>query len=336
MKKVSLSDGLLKLEGLPWYERNGKHMWRLPCDLKDSIGRDLWEVSTNSSGARIRFASDTTMLGMVVKYENVAHSDNMCLIGSTGIDVYVDNHFWNCIFPKGDGEMESFFFKNAERKLREYTINLPLYHDIEVLKVVFDDDAEIKPPAPYALPRPVVFYGTSITQGGCASRAGLSYQGMLSRELNIDYVNLGFSGLGKGEPQVARAMAEIDAACYVLDYAQNNETIEEFEEVYLPFIMEIRKVRPDTPIIITTPIFYTSENWNVKNRKFQNDRRDVVRKAYKARLEAGDGNIHLLEWNEVIGFEDGEGQVDGAHPNDLGFFRMSQGMKGLLKKVLAL
>lgn len=336
MKKISLAEGLLELRGLPWYEKNNRNMWRLPVDIKDSISRDLWEVSKNSSGARIRFASDTTMLGMVVKYENVKHSENMSLMGKTGIDVYVDNHFWNSICPKGDGEMEAFFFKNAQCQMREYTIYLPLYHEIEVLKVIFDDDAAIKPPAPYSLPKPVVFYGTSITQGGCASRGGLSYQGMLSRELNIDYINLGFSGLGKGEPQVARAMAEIDAACYVLDYAQNNETIEEFARVYPRFIEEIRKIRPDTPIIVTTPIFYASENWNVKNKEFQDARREVVRKAYKDCINSGDRNIYILEWNEVTCLQCGEGQVDGAHPNDLGFYWMSQGMKGLLKRVLGL
>jgi lysophospholipase L1-like esterase len=207
---------------------------------------------------------------------------------------------------------------------------------VDVKKILFDDDAAILPPSPYQLEKPVVFYGTSITQGGCASRAGLSYQGMLCRELNLDFVNLGFSGLGKGERVVAEAAAQIDAACYVLDFGQNNPSLEEFRQVYEPFICKLREYRKETPILLTTPITYTSEKWNKEFREFQNQRRQIVTDAYQSRKAAGDRNIHLAEWNKLICFQDGEGQVDGAHPNDIGLSRMSKGLRGILADILGL
>lgn len=336
MKKILLSDERIQLDGLPWYLHNNNHMWRLPNELEDQISNELWECSQNTSGGRIRFKSDTTMLGVVAEYKELGKSDNMCTIGRTGIDVYVDGDFWNYVCPQAPGEMEGLFFDNAERKIREFTIYLPLYNGVEVKKIIFDDDAVILPPSPYELAKPVVFYGTSITQGGCASRAGLSYQGMLCRELNLDFVNLGFSGLGKGERSVAEAIAQIDASCYVLDYGQNNPSIEEFSRVYEPFICKIREYRRETPILLTTPITYTSEKWNTEFRQFQNDRRQIVIDAYKSRKAKGDNNIYLVEWNKLICFQDGEGQVDGAHPNDIGLLRMSKGLSGVLSDILGI
>src|SRR5208283_5052762 len=112
---------------------------------------------------------------------------------------------------------------------------------------------------PWALPRPVVFYGTSITQGGCASRSGMSYQAILGRMLNIDFVNLGFSGNGMGEPEMAQAVGDIDAACYVLDFGQNNQKVEALEKVYAPFLATLRAKHPDTPILAITPIYSARE-----------------------------------------------------------------------------
>ena len=120
-----------------------------------------------------------------------------------------------------------------------------------------DDNARIEPPAPFAAAKPVLFYGSSITQGGCASRGGLSYQAMLGRALNLDFVNLGFSGNGRGEPEVARAVAEVDASCFVIEFAQNCPTVEELRERYTPFLEVVRAAHPRTPIVCLTPRMMT-------------------------------------------------------------------------------
>jgi lysophospholipase L1-like esterase len=260
----------------------------------------------------------------------------MCTIGHMGLDAYVDGSFWSCVYPHKEGKMEGWFFQNASKKMRQITIYLPLYTEVKIENIILDDEAEIGSATPFSIKQPVVFYGTSITQGGCASRAGLSYQAMLCRDLNIDFINLGFSGSGKGEAIIARELTEIDAACYVLDYGQNNESIKGFESVYYQFISEIRKVKTRTPILLTTPIFYTQENWDSEYLDMQNHRREIIRKAFQKCIDEGDKNIYLVEWNKIISLEDGDGQVDGYHPNDLGFYRMSMGIKDIIKQVLAI
>lgn len=339
MKKVSLEEKNVALNGLPWYKHNGNRFWRLPYEIEDSISHDLWEGSKHTSGARIRFCSDTSMLGLTLYYENVGGMDdtgNMCKIGRMGIDLYVDGLYRGFSLPKMDGEKEEVFFSSETRKYRQFTIYLPLYHHIEVKKILLDDDAVILPPEPFAVPKPVAYYGTSITQGGCASRSGLSYQAILSRELNIDYVNLGFSGLGRGEKQLAEAMVEIDASCYVLDYALNNKSLKEFDRVYGPFFACLREKRPETPVIFITPIPYLEELWNDDFRAFNESKRDIIRNIFNKAADSGDKNVYLLEGKKFLSLINGEGQVDGGHPNDLGLYMMSSNLKPLIMKVLNL
>jgi hypothetical protein len=157
---------------------------------------------------------------------------------------------------------------------------------------------------------------------------------MLARDLNIDFVNLGFSGFGKGDLPVARAMASLDASCYVLDYGANNPTPENMEEVYLPFIKEIRKVKKDTPIVLVTPILSSNEAWEENFKKRKDGLRDVVRKAYKEYIDSGDSNIYLIEGLDLISFEDSDGIVDNNHPNDIGFLKMSNRLGKVLRGIL--
>src|ERR1700726_3679402 len=126
---------------------------------------------------------------------------------------------------------------------------------VKVLEIGLDAEASIERPKPFALKMPIVFYGTSITQGGCASRSGMSYQAILGRRLNVDFVNLGFSGNGLGEPELAQTVAEVDASCFVLDFAQNNPTVESLAQVYGPFLQTIRSKHPETPILVITAIY---------------------------------------------------------------------------------
>ena len=156
----------------------------------------------------------------------------------------------------------------------------------------------------------------------------------MARELNIDFINLGFSGCGRGERCVAAEIATIDAACYVLDYGQNNKTVQDLEQVYLPFIEELRQARPTTPILMSTPIFSSWEWWSAEHCGLANAKREVIRCAYTQRLTAGDTNIKLIEGYELLSPDDGEGFVDGVHPNDLGLAAMSRAYKSELKKIL--
>jgi hypothetical protein len=162
----------------------------------------------------------------------------------------------------------------------------------------------------------------------------MSYQAILGRELNIDFVNLGFSGNGKGEAALARAVAEIDSSCYVLDFAQNNRTVESVAEVYGPFIDILREKRPGVPIVSITPIYAAREAFD-PNSEIEK-MRSHIRETVSRRIAAGDRRLQLVEGTDLLGPVRGDGLVDGSHPNDLGFQWMADGLAPRLRKVLGL
>lgn len=335
MKRIMIPDENIRLDGLPWYEHNARRMWRLPVELEEKIDKEVWVTSLDLTGVRLCFRTDTSALKIRLSYSELWPSSNLTRIAKMGFDLYADGKYWSSVFPNEKGEMTGTFFDQAEKKMRDIVIYFPLfYYEIDILGLYVDDGASVLPPKPYALPKPVVFYGTSITHGGCASRPGLTYEAILARRMNIDFYNLGLSGCGRGEQCIAEELAKIDAACYVLDYAQNNPTVQELERVYLPFINKLREARPTTPILMSTPVFSCWEWWNEKHIALQQARREVVRKAYKQRLDAGDKNIFLIEGYDLLSPEDGEGFVDGGHPNDLGFAAMSKAFEIRLRKIL--
>ena len=220
--------------------------------------------------------------------------------------------------------------------MRDITFYLPLYKGVKVLGIGLDENAKIEAARRFALPAPVVFYGTSITQGGCASRSGMSYQAILGRQLNIDFVNLGFSGNGLGEPEMAAAVAAIPASCYVLDFAQNNKTVESVEKAYGPFLDVVRAKNPQTPIVAITPIYTSRESSLDPSASEFEQMRAHIRVVVGKRIAAGDTNLQLVEGTDLLGPSQGDGLVDGSHPNDLGFQWMADGLAARFRKLLNL
>jgi lysophospholipase L1-like esterase len=229
-----------------------------------------------------------------------------------------------------------FDFSKQPRVEREITLYLPLYKPVKIIGIGVDKQANITKAKPFAVAKPVVFYGTSITQGGCASRAGMSYPAILGRKLNLDFVNLGFSGNGLGEPEVARAVAEIDAACYVLDFGANHKTFAAMREVYAPFLDDVRAQHPQTPIVVMT-ILHTSREKRIPSLGTEwAERRKFIEDVVRERIKGGDKKLYLVDGAKLMGRTPDEGLVDGGHPNDLGFYWMSEGLTAPIGKALKL
>ncbi|MBS1855355.1 MAG: SGNH/GDSL hydrolase family protein [Acidobacteria bacterium] len=337
---VTLPDSRMEIDGLPWYAENGGHLFRLPSRLKDTLPPAVWNLSQSPSGGRIRFRTNTGKLAIRLEYPSAPNMTNMHAFGQTGVDLYLDGVYRGTAIANKDSKpgatVEKVYFDVSGRPaaMRDVTLYLPLYKGVEVLGIGVGKDAAIERPAGFALAKPVVFYGTSITQGGCASRSGMSYQAMLGRMLNIDYVNLGFSGAGKGEAEVARAVAEVDAAAFVLDYAQNNGTLESLQAVYDPFIAILREKHPNTPILAITPIIQAGEALSGKNE--MEAMRSHIRKVVSRRIAGGDAHLQLIEGTDLLGAQRLDGFVDGVHPNDLGFYWMAEGIAPRLARMLGL
>jgi len=169
----------------------------------------------------------------------------------------------------------------------------------------------------------VVFYGTSITQGGCASRPGICATSIVGRELGVNVINLGFSGNGHMEPEIAELLCDLNPAAFVLDPLWNM-TPEMVSERFEPFIKKLREARPDTPIFLV-------EDSSIKNRPTTNGK--ILRKIYAELAAAGDRNLYFIPNTGMLG-EDGEATVDGCHLTDLGMVRQAEVFIKHLRSVL--
>ena len=216
LRWITLPGPPVQVNGLPWYSENGGDLFRLPAQLKDTFRPPVWDLAKDPSGGRIRFRTNSSILAIRLEYPKPPDMANMHAFGETGVDLYADGVYRGTAIATRDAQpgktLEHTFFQDQPRLDREITLYLPLYMPVKVLGIGLDPDAQVRPAKPFAAATPLVFYGTSITQGGCASRPGMSYQAILGRMLNLDFVNLGFSGNGRGEPELSHAVANINVA----------------------------------------------------------------------------------------------------------------------------
>ncbi len=326
------ADTRLTVNGLPWLEENQHELIRLPKRLEAVLPKAVWNLGLSPAGGRIRFRTNSTSLALRLEYPSPPNMTNMSDFGQTGVDVYLDGVYRaSAIAPKdaAPGKVtEAVLFQDLPAVEREVTLYLPLYKPVKVMGVGVDEGAKLSAPARFAVAKPVVFYGTSITQGGCASRAGMSYQAILGRELNLDHVNLGFSGNGRGEAAVANMVAELDASLFVMDFSQNNPTLESLVEVYEPFLATLRTKHPQTPILAITPIAAAGNPPRLVAM------REHIRKVIAARIAAGDQKLTLVDGLTLMGQGEVDGTVDGVHPNDLGFQRMADRLAPTVAEIL--
>jgi hypothetical protein len=317
--------------GLPFWNENQPDLFRLAKSLKDDVREPVWQLSQSPSGGRIRVRSNCTLLAIRLQYPHKGNMKNMHVFGQCGIDLYVDQTYVRTAAPLDSTFVEFTFFDKRPEEMRNLTLYLPLYSEVKILAIGVNENAQFEQQLPFVLEKPVVYYGSSITQGGCASHPGMSYQAILSRNLNIDFVNQGYSGNGMGEPEMAETLASIDAACYVLDFGVNLPDADSLNKVYGPFLDILRAGCPDTPIIAVTPIYNAFEFWE-SNKATQ--MRNVIRREVARLRQAGDDNIILVEGFELLGPEFADGFVDGLHPNDLGLLTMAEGLQPYVAMML--
>ena len=183
--------------------------------------------------------------------------------------------------------------------------------------------------------KPAVFYGTSITQGGCANNAGGDYPSIVSRALNLDVVNLGFSGCGQGEPEVAHMIAEIDAGLFALDYVANVQP-PRLKKTLPEFVNILRAKHPKTPIVLMSKIVYAAAMYAREYREQHEQCRDIMIQFYVKARKAGDKNIHFVDGNALISYGTDLALVDGGHPTGAGFQLMAGRLVPQVRQILKL
>jgi len=342
LRWVQLAGGELEINGLPWFKENGGSLSRLPIRAKSTFRKPVWSLAQCPSGARIRFRTDSSILSIRLEYSSAPNMANMHAFGQTGVDAYVDGAYMVSAIADSNAragkvyEPILFDFSRQQRIEREITLYLPLYKPVKVLGIGVDENAKLSKAKSFTAAKPVVFYGTSITQGGCASRPGMSYEAILGRQLDLDFVNLGFSGNGLGEPELARTVSEIDASCYVLDFGANHKSFDAMQEVYAPFLDTVRRAHPGTPIVVMTPLYTSREKRIAALGADWPARRKFVERLVHERQQAGDEKLFIVDGAKLLGENPDDCLVDGGHPNDLGFYRMAENLVPTFRNALGL
>ncbi|MGV8137329.1 MAG: SGNH/GDSL hydrolase family protein [Mangrovibacterium sp.] len=310
---------------------------RLPAKLEGQTRPEVWDLSKDCSGLAIRFRTNSTIIAArweVVKNLSMNH---FSMTGIKGLDLYcLKNGKWrfvNTARPTNKKTMATII-DNMDGVDGEYMLYLPLYDGLVRVEIGVSAEAKVEQPE-IDSPRkgkPVVFYGTSITQGGCASRAGMSYPNILSRMLDREIVNLGFSGNGQLDLEIAKAMATIDASCYVIDCLPN-VTVEQMNEKYARFLDIIRIGKQETPIVLVEKIHYPHMDFDQKIYDQHCRQNETLFRIFNEQKKKGDKNIFYLKSDKLIG-DDSEATVDGVHLTDMGFVRISQSMFPVIRKLI--
>lgn len=329
----------LGVEGQGWADTKDPFD-RLPAKAEKTARPPVWGLSKNSAGLCIRFVTDSTTVHArwTLTGKNLA-MPHMPATGVSGLDLYVRTAAgkWQWVAngrPAGETTTAQLATGLAAGE-KEFLLYLPLYNGVSSVEVGLPKASALKKPDPRPADRkaPVVFYGTSITQGGCASRPGMVHTAILGRRFDRPVVNLGFSGSGTFDPDIALLLGEVDAAVFVLDCLPNL-TAAQVAERTEPFVKSLRKAKPNTPILLVEDRTYANAPVLPAVAKRNAESRAALKKAYDALVAAGDKNLHYLAGDKLLG-DDGEGTVDGSHPTDLGFARQADAFAEPLAPLLA-
>ncbi len=308
---------------------NGKYR-RVPEALAKQTNDGVYILHANTAGGRVRFVTDSPYVALRAEMPAVCKMPHFSLTGSAGFDLYADGEYLHTFVPPydvADGYCAAADFDCAAR--REITVHFPLYSDVAALYIGVKKGSLLEPAAPYSITAPILYYGSSITQGGCASRPGTAYQNLLTRWLNADHRNLGFSGSAKGEACMAEYIAAQRMSAFVLDYDHNAPTPEHLAATHEPFFLTVRAAQPTLPVIFMSRPQHTLTADGER-------RLEIIRKTYENALAAGDKNVYLLTGPELTALCGNEGTVDGCHPTDFGFYAMARALLPVLRRALGL
>lgn len=311
---------------------------RLPDSLEHRVRPALWKLGLNSAGMAVRFRSNTTQVKLKWENLNGFHMNHMTDTGIRGFDLYIllDNGVWRfagSARPGKDKANEVTIVRDMARKEREFMLYLPLYDGVVKAEIGVDSASVISSPevSDPVTKHPVVFYGTSILQGGCASRPGMAFTNIVERQLHRECINLGFSGNGQLDLDIARVMAPLDASVFVLDFVPNC-TVEQMQDSMMTFYGIIRKQHPKTPILFVEQPVYTHALFN-QTVSGQIKRKNEVTDSIFAEISKADKYVRLLKSTDMIG-HDGEATVDGTHFTDLGMMRYANILIPLLREMI--
>ncbi len=336
--------------------REGDCYRRLPRDVAESCNDAVRRYQTATAGGRIRFVTSSRYISVRVVLNGTERADNVTDVTLSGVDAYVGDKYVATassrnLFDAKTGEKLVGAMESGGGGLKEVgadtdaayeciiglgdtggrtvTLNMPVFNGVKTMYIGIQRDAEISHAPDYQLEHPIVFYGSSITHGASASRPGLIYENILSRELDFNYTDLGFSGGAKAEPAISEYIASLRPCALVYDYDHNAPSAEYLEATHERMLLEFRAKNPDVPVLMLSRP-YGRLDADIARRQ------EIIKATYQRARARGDKNVYLILGSEF--FTDGarsEFSVDGCHPNDLGFRFMADAIKPVLARIVA-
>ena len=301
---------------------------RLPLSLKNVVREPVWNLSKSSAGMSIRFLSNTTAINVKWTVLNDNKMPHMPESGIKGVDLYFNNNgkfqYLNTAIPSGI-ESEFLLMQNMSNEMREYKMLLPLYDGLVSIEIGIDSDSQILK-ADKNMVKPIIFYGTSITQGCCASRPGMVHTNIISRKLNVDVINFGFSGNGMMESPINELISASDPLLYVIECLPNMSS-EQVTERTIPLVKTIREKHSKTPIILVENFIYDRSVLDMKDDEMITNKNKALRDEYIKLINSGYDYVYYVEGDNANG-DDYEGTNDTVHFNDLGYMRYADYLIG--------
>lgn len=308
---------------------------RFPKSANGHVTPAVWNLSRDSAGMMVRFKTDATEIHVHYKLMDAGLAmPHMPATGVSGIDLYArdkDGKWkWVMVTKPNKQEMKTAIIKGLAPGMREYAAYLPLYNGVEFVKFGVKPDAKFEGLAPRE--KPIVFYGTSITHGACASRPGMVHTAILGRWFDRPVVNLGFSGNGKMDKEVGDYLVQLDPAAYVIDCLPNMNAAAVTERC-VPLVKQLRAARPDTPIILVEDRRNTND-WILPARhEHHTQNHAALKAAYEELKKAGIQHLAYIAGDTLYG-DDTEGATDASHASDLGFMRQAEAFQPVLETML--
>lgn len=323
------------VEGKGWSDTK-RYFDRLPGKAEGVIRDRVWELSRHSAGMCVRFETDAPEIhvryGLLLERLAMSH---MPATGVSGVDLYAQDaqgiDRWVAVARPQEQTVEAPLAEGLTPGMRRYTLYLPLYNGTESLEIGVGK-GETFEPVPPRDEKPIVFYGTSIMHGACASRPGMGIPAILGRRLRRPVINLGFSGNGRMEPEVGALLGELDPAVYAIDCLPNmNEGT--VSERATPLVRQLRKARPDTPILLVEDRSFTNTPFFPARKERHRMSRAALRQAFRELKDSGVERLFYLDGDHLLGL-DGEAATDGSHPSDLGMVRYADAYEPALRAIL--
>ena len=335
-----LKESFPTVQGRWWHEelRNSYH--RFPDRMEATLPDAVWSHGLQTAGLSIQFRSMSPTIE--VRYttgSGIRQMQHWQFTGCGGLDLYAtDKHgamrWCPGRFTQGDtirAVFDKLDYKDANGRYGyQFELFLPMFVEVKSLEIGVPEGQKLTF-LPVSLEAPIVFYGTSIAHGGCASRPGMAWINMVRREMQHPLVSLGFSGSGKLEASVFKALSEIRAKAFVIDCMPNMTGRDDIAALVIDGVKTLRK-QSRVPILLVEHAGYPGESTSNWRRESYEQTNVQLRAAYDELQASGVSELYYLAHDQF--FLAMDETVDGTHPNDLGMRHLADVYEKKLREVL--